>query len=80
VVLLQQRVPHHGCALSEVTSCALPVQRRTNQAHTQTLKKKALQARQQIRNSLRMCPHVLFFGAIRYARCSPRASVKRLEE
>ena len=52
------------------TACALKVQPRTIRAHTQTLKKKALQAHQQIRNSLRMCPHVLFFGAIRYARCS----------
>jgi hypothetical protein len=54
---------------------AIAVQARTNRAHTQTLKKKALQAQQQIRNSLRMCPHVLFFRAIRYARRGPRACI-----
>ncbi len=47
---------------------------------TQTLKKKALQAWQHIRNNLRMCPHVLFFRAIRYARRGPRAWVTTLEE
>jgi len=53
---------------------------RTIRALTQTLKKKALQAQQHDRNNLRMCPHVLFFRAIRYARCGPRAWVKTLEE
>jgi DNA-binding protein HU-beta len=56
-------------------SCAIPVRRARSARTLQTLKKKALQAHQHLRNSLRMRPHVLFFGAIRYARCGPRARV-----
>src|ERR1700733_10611371 len=59
------------CCASLTLCCAksvrcAPCRRiRTILVHSQTLKKKALQACRENRNNLRMCLHVIFFGAIR---------------
>jgi hypothetical protein len=79
-VLSQQQMTRPARAVARKLRARFAKAPRTIHARTQTLKKKALQAQQRIRNSLRMCLHVLFFGAIRYARCGPRAWVTTLEE